>query len=303
MLSHRYVVYSISTGFLFILAALPSCRKEPVSTVPLLEFLTGPGVVSNDTTLVIGQNILVGVKATGKGSHITYFHIGWNSGVEQTILDSGMNQPVLTYFRTITKAAGETETWTFTAMDRNRNSGSIHITLKRSSSSQYGPVRFYPDILLGAQGNPDAGSFFSLNANRRYFLDEAFLHQDSIDLIYYYDLYEATLSSPAEADVPDIFTGPAGISNWTVRNETRYDTTVVSPAEFDQSGNDSLILAAYNPVDLKRKAKYLQPGMVILFRDPSGRLGLILVKEIVTGTQGYVRIGVKIQQNLCCERD
>ncbi|MBL7138597.1 MAG: hypothetical protein ISS17_07475 [Bacteroidales bacterium] len=262
----------------------------------MLVFQTDSGFVSKDTTLAIGQTIMVGIEAQGAGANITYFHIGWTTGQEQTLLDSGMNQPVLTYKIFITKTASETETWKFLVMDRKRNFNTIALTLTRSSSSQYGPILTYSDILLGAQANPDAGSFFSIRATHSYFQDEAYQHQDSIDLIYYFDQYDATLSSPAEADAPAIFSGPTGLANWTIKNETRYDTTEFAPSDFDLSADDSLILAAYEPVNLKRKAKFILPGMVISFRDPNGKLGLILVKEVIPGSAGQVLMDIKIQQ-------
>ncbi|TSA25000.1 MAG: hypothetical protein D4R67_10920 [Bacteroidetes bacterium] len=297
ILLSRYVKINISVFFSLVLLLLLSCKKEPGSTPPKLVFLTDSGYVSQDTTLAVGQKIRVGIDAQGAGANITYFHIGWNTGAEQTVLDSGMNQPQLTYTYSITKTASETEGWIFLVMDRDRNFSTIGLTLFKSSSSQYGPIRSYPGILLGAQTNPEAGSFFSLIANHRYFLDEAFLHQDSIDLIYYFDQYDATLSSPAEADAPAIFGGPTGLVNWTVKNETRYDTTGIAPDAVDLATNDSLILAAYEPVNLKRKAKFVQPGMVISFKDPAGRLGLILVKELVPGPDGYLLMDLIIQQN------
>ncbi|MFH1936540.1 MAG: hypothetical protein ABIK52_03125 [Bacteroidota bacterium] len=296
ILNLRYAAINISVCFLFFLFLLTSCQKEPGSTPPRLVFLNNQGFVSRDTTLEIGQEILVGIEATGAGAPITCLHIGWNNGEEQTVLDSGMNQPQLTYVRTITKTAGETEVWTFMVMDRDRNFSSVRLTLYRSSSSLYGPIRTYSDILLGAQSNPDAGSFFSLSANQTYFLEEAYQHQDSIDLLYYFDQYDATLSSPAEADAPAIFPGPTGLAYWSVKNETRYDTTGFSPADFDLSLNDSLTLAAYEPVNLKRKVKFVLPDMVISFRDPAGKLGLIHVKEIIPGVTGHLLMDIKLQQ-------
>jgi len=263
---------------------------------PDLVFRTDSGSVCHDTTLSIGETIRVGIEAHGMGATLTYFHIGWNNGQEQTVLDSGMNQSALIFNISIMKTASESECWKFLVMDRDRNFSSIMLTLNRNSSSQYGPIHTFSNILLGSQRNLVAGSFFSLGANHRYFLDEAYQHQDSIDIIYYFDLYDATLASPAEADAPSVFIGPTGVANWTIKNETRYDTTEYTSADFNLSTNDSLILAAYEPVNLKRKAKYLLPGMVISFRDPQGKLGLIHVKEVVPGTTGHVLIDLKFQQ-------
>lgn len=280
----------------FLLLFLVSCRKEGNTMPPTIAFKTGPGYVSHDTTLQVGETILVGIDAAGEGANLTYFHVGIHGIGTQTFLDSGMNQPSLRYDLSITKTAGESELWRFLVMDRDRNVSQITLTLLRDSVTLYGPIRTITDLILGAQGNISTGSFYSLLSERSYFLDEASLAQDSIDMIYYFDQYDATLASPAEADAPVVFSGPTGIATWTVKNETRFDSTAIDPVAFDQSINDSLILAAYEPVNLKRKAKYIHPGTVISFRDPRGKLGLILIKEVIPGPSGSVTLDLKIQE-------
>ncbi len=293
----RYVAFNISNWLLFFLLLFSACQKEKdPSSLPFISFISDSGFVSRDTILNVGQPITVGIEALGAGANITYFHIDLNNGQKQTILDSGLNHSSLRYERTIIKTAGDTETWTFLVMDRQRNMSTIGLTLQKSGSTQYGEIVTYPDITLGAQNNPATGSFFSLQGKKWYFLDEAFLHQDSIDIIYYYDIYDATLSSPNESDAPPIFPGPTGLANWVIKNETRYDTTTLLPADFDLAQNDSLILAAYEPGQLKRKTKFVTAGMIISFQDASGRIGLIHVKEAVNNTDGFIRMAMKIQK-------
>lgn len=294
--AYRYVRNGISVIITFSLFVLISCQKETGTSHPKVVFNLDSGFVFRDTTLSIGNVIHVGIKAQGNGANLTFFHISWNNGTEHTLLDSGLNQPSFIYDMSITKSANESEIWKFIVMDRDRNFSSVQLTLIKDSSSHYGPIRTFRDILLGAQDNTGAGSFYSIGANRRFTLDEAYLRQDSVDLVYYFYLYDATFASPAESDVTSIFTGPSGIANWTVKNETRYDTTGIASTYFSISLNDSLILAAYEPVNLKRKAKYILPGMVISFRDPKGKLGLIHVKDVVQGSTGQVLIDLKIQQ-------
>jgi len=296
-LHSRYVVFNISNWLLFFLLLFSACQKEKApSSPPFISFISGSGFVSRDTILNVGQSVTVGIEARGAGVNITYLHIGWSDGQNQTILDSGLNHSSLRYERTIIKTASDKETWTFLVMDRQRNMSTIGLTLQKSGSTQYGEIVTYPDITLGAQNNPFTGSFFSLLGEKWYFLDDAFLHQDSIDIIYYYDMYDATLSSPNESDAPPLFPGPTGLAHWTIKNEIRYDTTTFLPADFDLAQNDSLILAAYEPGQLKRKTKFVTAGMVISFQDASGRIGLIHVKEVVNNTDGFIRMAMKIQK-------
>jgi len=293
----RYVNFNISIFLLMGLFLISACMKDDkASAPPLLSFISDSGFVSRDTVLNVGQQISVGIDAEGEAVNITYLHVGWDNGRYETILDSGLNNPGLRYERTIIKSSSDTETWTFMVMDRDRNTSTIDLTLQKSASTQWGEIITYMGIILGAQDNPGKGGFFSLHANRSYFLDEAFLLQDSIDFIYYYDVYEGTFSSPNEDDAPAIFPGPTGLDNWTVKNESRYGITTLLPVDFEQAGNDSLILSAYDPGNLKRKAKYLAPGMVISCNDPSGRLGLIHIEETSGTNGGFIKMSVKIQK-------
>jgi hypothetical protein len=294
---YRYAKLSISVAALILVLGLTFCRKaDKIQVPPRIGFLTDSGFVAHDTLLPVGSRILIGIEAAGTDAHITWFHVGWNNGREQTVLDSGMNHPALHFILPVIKTTDSLETWSFSVMDRNRNISGIQLVLSRSDSAHYGEITTYPDIWLGAQHNLQQGGFLSLSGGRTWFLDGAFLCQDSIDILYYYDVYDATLSSPNESDAPGIFPGPTGLSNWTVKNETRYDTTSLTPADFGLAENDSLILSVYEPVNLKRKAKFVTPGMIISFRAPSGKLGLIYVREVYPSDTGRIRISVKIQK-------
>ncbi len=274
-----------------------SCtKKETIRTPPVIGFVTDSGYASRDTTLMVGQKIRVGVRARGTDGNITYFSIRYNDGAAKILLDTGMNRPVLNYTVDVIKTASLHEKWTFLVMDRNRNFDSISLYLTKSDYSKWGKIRTLPGISLGAQERSDTGSFLSLAAGQVFNLGQAWLDQQAIDMIYYYGQYEGTLASPMEAEAPGFFTGAQGIANWTIKNETRYDTTALLPAVFDAAGDDSLLLSAYDPTAGKRKAKYLQPGMVVAFKSPAGKLGLIKVTRLSGTTAGTVTFTVKIQE-------
>lgn len=180
-------------------------------------------------------------------------------------------------------------------MDRERNKDSVQVLLMKSETSHYGDIITYSEIILGAQENTTQGSFFAFSNGDILGLDSAFLNQTLVDLIYYYGQYEATLSSPGEAEAPSYFTGPSGIANWTVKNETRYDTTSLSLQDFDESLNDSLLLAVYEPAAGKRKVKFVAPGMVISFKSQAGRIGLLKITGTEPGAAGTLHFSVKIE--------
>ena len=220
-----------------------SCQKKTTEqSRPVIEFVTDSGFIGHDTTLIAGQKFRVRVTAAGSGANVTYFSIRYDDGVKRVILDTGMSIARFSYNIEMIKTSSQVEKWTFLVMDRNRQKDSILLVLTKSSYSKWGKITTLPDVLVGAQESSDTGSFFSWAAGRAYHLDQAFLNQAGMDAVYYYGQYAATLASPAEAEAPGYYPGPEGIANWTIKNETRYDTTAVSVADFDSALNDSLLL-------------------------------------------------------------
>ena len=272
-----------------------SCKKSDPVSHPTIRLVCDSGLSCRDTSLVIGGRINLAVHAEGEGSNITFLQVNFNDGTRKILLDSGLNHPTLDYRLLVIKSASAYERWTFLVMDRQRNLDSVSLLVTRADSSQYGPIRTLPDLLIGAQENEYYGSFLSFTAGTPWFLDSACVNQALTDLVYYFGQYDGTLSSAAEAEAPSVFTGPCGIAAWTVKNETRYDTTMLTTTDFDNAANDSLLLAVYEPTAGKRKAKFIVPGMVVSFRDAAGRIGLLKVSETVPGTTGRIRISVKIQ--------
>jgi hypothetical protein len=295
--SYRPLIRSLPILLAGIILFFISCRKEePPVNPPHIAFINDSGYADHDTTLIIGDRIKVGISSIATGSNITFFQITCNNGTRLTLLDSGLNRPELNYSLTIIKSPSLFEKWTFLVMDRDRNKDSIQILLLKSDSSHYGGIKTYTDIFLGAQENISTGSFLSFSDGSVFNLEEAYANQPFIDLVYYYGQYDCTLSSPNEAEAPAIFTGPHGIANWAIKNETRYDTTAVTPQAFDEAANDSLLLSVYEPTAGKRKAKYIAPGMVISFKSPAGKIGLIKIITIEPGTDGSMRCSIKIQE-------
>jgi hypothetical protein len=279
------------------LTTISSCNKnEPSAEPPVITLVIDSGFVSTDTNLVIGGKIKIGIDAKGNERNITFFKVVVDNGSRQTLLDSGLNHPTLKYNLTIIKSQSSYEKWIFLVMDRDRNKDSVIVTISRSDSTSYGKIRTISDVVVSAQDNPVPGSFFAFQNFNVYDLQTAYENQDIIDLIYYFGQYDATLSSPGEAEAPGFFPGPYGVSGWTVKHETRYDTTALSMKAFDEAENDSLILAVYEPAAGKRKVKFIQPGMVVSFKSAIGKIGLIKVTANEPSTTGNLKFSIKIQE-------
>jgi hypothetical protein len=295
---YRCAFTLILAGMLFVLfsGSFTSCRKGTAPGPPLISFMYEKGYITHDTIVPAGQKLKIGIRAAGPNANLTYFSVRFDDGKSQILLDTGMNAPSLVYNLEVIKTNAPVEKWTFLVMDRNRVEQRVQIIFTKSDSSKWGKIRTMRNIILGAQENQGIGSFFALSDTSIMTLPQAFEYQPLVDMVYYYGPYEGTLASPNEAEAPGFFTGPQGIANWTVKNETRYDTTLISAEIFDQSGNDSLILAAYEPTAGKKKGKYVQPGMVFSFRSQAGKLGLVKVEDFTPLPAGSVKLTIKIQE-------
>jgi hypothetical protein len=293
--SLRVAKYFISV--LLIAGLSYSCSKDKTHPSPMLYLINDLGYLAGDTSLPIGSKRRIGIIASAADFNLTYLNVSIDDGNgKQTLLDSGFNVSSLNWSRELIKTSADIETWTITIMDKERNTSSVSIVLSKSPTLVYGNITTFNNIQLGAQNNSSIGSFFSLSTGNIYTLSQAFSAQSDIDIAYYYGTYLSTLSSPNETEAPTFFTGVNGIANWTVKNETRYDTTNVSNTAFQSSTNDSLILAVYNPIDAKRKAKYLSPGMLLSFIDHQGKLGMIEIVSLSPGDTGHVVMNIKKQQ-------
>ncbi len=278
--------------FIFIL----SCSKDEENKTPIIQFANDSGFICKDTALIAGSKITVGLNVKGISDNITFLEVIRDNGTRRIFLDSGMNCQAFNYKLSIIKSNDPHEKWIFKVMDRNRMTDSVFLRLDKLNSNQYGKIKTLEDIALSAQDKKEPGSFLSLSTGEAYCLDSAFTRQEIIDIIYYFSEFESTFSSPNESDAPAIFTGPAGLSNWSIKRETRYDTTLVTSTDFANAQNDSLLLSGYEPTTGKRKLKFAKPGMVVSFISPAGKIGLLSVKETQPGPEGYIKFSVKIQE-------
>jgi len=236
------------------------------------------------------------IKAQSEVMPLTNFVITYNNGSEEYFLDTGIYSHNFEYTLEIIKGIATEETWKFFVMNKSRESSYVSLKIALDTGGVFGAIKTY-NITLGAQNNTQAGSFFSFSDESVYTLEQAFNNQQLVDISYcYYTESESTLSSPNDNDAPSVFTGTYGISNWQYRNEARYNITSLTSLDFDNVLNDSLLIASYDVVGAKRKGKNIETGQVWAFRIQSGKIGLIEVGNIETGTGGNAALKIKIQE-------
>lgn len=285
--------------FIAVLVVLTACNKDDNDyPPPIIEFVTESGFVSQDTMLKLGDNFKIGIDASNPDVNLTNFIIRVEANGLETFLDSGMNTPVLHYEKMMVKGISDTEKWTFIIRDRDGKSDEISMSITKDTASVYGPIDYYPNIDLVAQ-NAVGSSFYSLSENSTFNLSGAFLNQDKIDMVYYYDFIdtdENTIGSSGANIDESVFPGSEGFANWTTFRTTRYKVVELTEGQFLAAQNDSLLVALHGTADGKRKAKNLVEGKSFAFKNEEGRIGLFRVNSISGTDEGSVNISIKVQK-------
>ncbi len=310
----RYAPPNITSPFLpphlltiillcFFALVVGCTREAPVYPVPSLKFVILPSLTSKDTTLMLNDTVRIGLSAkTGSDQALTHFHMTVIKDSAITYIDSALYTNQLDNFRTIIKGIAKKETRIFYVRDRDgRKSEELTITFNLDSSSIYGDIGYMPSIRLGAQKNTTIGSFYSLAANLVYNQSEAFNQQGLINLLYYFDTIDAdknTIASPGANVDATVYPGTTGITNWAIRNTTRFGLQEnITSGQFDLCRNDSLILS--NTFEFEsgfRKAKNLAGNQIYSFVTNSGLKGLFKVLEVRGESEGDIAIAIKIKK-------
>jgi hypothetical protein len=288
----------LAAGILLALTLLfSSCSSDEKTPIkPELSIIQQQGYLSGDTLLQMGQTLPIRIEASSTGAPITLINLRIYDGVSFVSVDSGVNTEWLTATFLLTKGPAANERWVFRIRNTHMEWDSLSLNISLDPNTHYSPITFLSGIRLGAQGQEDVGSFFSLSENQVFTTDSAFLFQSIMDLCYYYDASGDlnTLASPGANISDDIYPGPPFLSSWTTRNEARFIQTTLDPGIFAASQNDSLILSnGFVYQSGKRKAKLLQPGLIFSFiRGPYK--GRIHIQEVNGTAAGNLLMDIKM---------
>jgi hypothetical protein len=304
-----YYLQSLLAVLVFsVLLALLSCSKDDEKIPPVINFKQGSKFTLDGDEVKVGNMLIFGIQARGNGVNITNFTIKKHlvDGTSVAVMDTGMNAESLDIEKVYYQNIEDEVEWTFTAMDKNRMSSQISLTVYKDPDSQFGGIYYYPSITMGYQYNSEYGHFLDPFTGKVYSEDSATILQNDMHFLVYYiedeDLPSPVFSSPGEMDN---FSTEAKlfypcIIDWQTRRYTKWDISVDDdpiPAEaFDQAFNDSLLIVSFNEVWGKKKFKWATNGRVIPFRTITGKFGLVKVINAEHSENGKIEFAVKIQQ-------
>ncbi len=294
----RFLIFA-----LFILFAgatvFTSCEKDDAEPAkPTVSFKNTTGYTFGATTAKYGDTVKVGFTAKSNGTdNLVKFSLYANG---QKMKDSTINVAEYTVDYSLIKGTADKEVWKFEITDvaNKVTSDSIVIT------ANFGEIKQYASITLGAQDNATLPTFLSLtnSDSLRYFLAQAFDNQANVDMFLFYEAgIEMTFAAPA-SNITGIFSGQYDPNTYTTKNLTRYSDTPLTAAQFDAVANDAQILANFTaPAGKYKKSANLVAGKVIAFQTQAGKYGLIKIKTVngstATGSaDGTVEFALKIQK-------
>ncbi|NLJ08476.1 MAG: hypothetical protein GX437_12505 [Sphingobacteriales bacterium] len=197
-------------------------------------------------------------------------------------------------------------TITVTATDENNQVAkkTFVLTVKDLSG-----LNHYEAVILGAQSNPDVGSFYATSTNMIYKVAEAKASgQSTIDLVYFYGTSNtATIASP---DNDDVFGTEAGkisslqVHTWTTRNATRFKPIAqLTLNEWDALTAQGLIQkyqVSGNELKMANNLTDLAGGYIpshVLFKTAKNKYGIFKVMEITSyDASGTIKLNLKIQK-------
>lgn len=270
--TYRYGHLSkIVISLLIMLGLFMSCEddNEIVQIDPTINIIESPNYVSSDSMLSVGESFVIGIQAKSNGhAKLTNLIVFLNG---ERYLDLGFYKDTYTKEIEITKGLEDTDEWEFVIRDFDGNKASTEMTITKDPNIIYGEINEFLNVQLGAQSSLEYGSFFSFNNGLVYNLENAFHNQEIINLVYFYDDFDAfeenIIASPG-ANLTGIFGGTYGINNWDTKNTTRFsrEKLNVLEIEFDDAKNDSILLAnSFAFESGGRKTKFLEPGDMYSF--------------------------------------
>jgi|WetSurMetagenome_2_1015567.scaffolds.fasta_scaffold18032_2 hypothetical protein len=293
---------SLIAALLLIMASVSfftSCTPEEENLSPSINFVTGSGYLSSDATLKAGEAFTVNLSATANSTSgaklVNLKVIRVLGGNTVTVADETIDLSSFTSEISANAAfISGTEKWTFTVTDANGESAEISLNITTTAGAA---IHTFDQKILGSYYNNTYGSFFGSADGTVYKMVEAYNNQAKVDWCYYYGVADgATLAAPDDPTaMNDIFTNATyGLAQWTTRNATLFNV-VTESILWDNITDDAQILA-YASSTANTSEKQLTVGSVLAFKTAAGKLGLIRVTDIATGSTGSITYNVKVQQ-------
>jgi len=286
-----YVFKSLILVSLIALFAI-GCEKPIYQNVgPTLEFVADTGYISTDTLWAAGDTAIIALRCISNGTDaVRTIYINYNSQPlgNPVEIDVAKGED-FTYELKITKNLTYVEKYNFEVVDSRGHSSEIGLIIRIDETG--GEVSTV-NALLGAQGNPSIGSYFSFIDGKNHTRDFALANMSLVDMIGGYDFVgKCFLSSPGSDNTYDIF----DFSAWPTRNLTEFCKTKLSTLQYDMINKDNLLISSFHPDEATNIIQNLKANEIYSFKTQNNRYGLIYIINGATGENGHIIFDYKIQ--------
>lgn len=297
----KKITYSFF-ALLTTIVLFSSCNKKEVEVVkpaPTVNFIIGQGMVSGTTTLTPGNKFKVGITVGAAGDNLASFSVDRNGAAVSEFNGGKLTKNISgsTYSETLEITAASitgTYTYNFTAATADNKKTTLSLTI--IVTNQIGEAILRDNyITLGAQTNPNVGGFFATSTQKIYMIEDAKTNASMIDFVYIINKEQSLFYSPSTLTAKDVY---KSIDSWTVINETAFQNTTLTVAEFDNITGDAEILLAYGKVAglAEDNTGPLTVGKVVGFKTKFNKTGLLKITNIVSGINGTITFDVKVQK-------
>jgi len=303
--TNLYSFSCIALALVLLLPGITGCKKDADPAVPVISLKTGQQYTPGGSVIKVGDPLRFGITARPGDANLTNLVIKkvMPNGTTRVVLDSGMNSQGFSVDETFYQGVEDTATWVFQIMDKNRIMVAVSMILYKDPNSTWGGIFEYPLLTMGYQNNTSVGQFLCCATGKVLQGDSAGMNPETIDIATYYyfvdGLPSPTFSSPGEQGNGILEYYPF-LSNWTVRNYTKWDISVdadpIPVTTFDACHNDSILIMSYDDVWGRKKFKWANPGDVIPFLTAKGKKGLMKVISADAFPEGSVTFSMKVQQ-------
>lgn len=167
----------------------------------------------------------------------------------------------------------------------------------------------FTNAQLDAQNRTDFGSFYITHTNKSLTYENAVTKSDSIDFVYYFSENEsATLAAPDDINAkspPPTGVFPNGLGAFNTLNATQFKSVppfMLNVADFNKlnpiTAFDRITKLwedlAENP--LVTRLNNLKNGNIVAFSTVDGRKGLLLIKRVTVGGDGFIVFDIIVQE-------
>ncbi len=269
----------------------------PTPVNPTINFVAGPGLISNDAILTVNTpfaikilaqaNATSGVQLESLKISCTFSTTYWDTIL--IIHESTISME--TNF--IAQPSLGTETIEFKVTDIDGQSATIDLQITTEPDNK--PISTYTGLILHSNNSATPSSFASVDGNV-FNHAEAYANQSIIDFFYWYGVWDhATFGAPDDPVTQTYIVGVHGLQNWTIKNSTRFIATSLSAVEFDAITDKEELVANASGATLSRISD-MEEGDVVGFVTVNWKFGLIKIVHIYNGQAGNITFDVKVQQ-------